>query len=433
MRSERQTPAPVAAAFRGVPARRNAYRSRTAALVALAAGSGLMIAGPALGQAADPESAAPAAIAPEAAAPGATVAANEGSAYALGVSGGPVLSARPGARARACPDDQAATLPSASLGSLLTTGPLDVRVACEAEGALRSRAVATNVVLAPNASAGLLSAKVVAGECTVEGGVPKGGAVIGGLSAGGRAIGDLKNVESNTDLSTLAPGLTGVINERIEADGRLTINAMRVKLGAVEVVMGHVECGKGAAAAGVKGGGSSGGSGSGRETPAGEEDGEAATGAKADKKDPATATTVAGAGKNDPAKVTDKGKDKGKPTTSVARPTTTRPVPTTAGRAVTTTTKAAAVTGKGGRGDLARTGPVTGALLALAAGALGLGALMRAGGNRVASGSSAPAPAPVRHQPASGWATVTPRKSADTTLDGPARDAMRQMAADPDA
>ena len=290
----------------------------------------------------------------------------EGSAFAVSVAGGPALSARPAAKVRTCPDDQISALASSDAAPLLITGPIDVRVACTSDGtSLRSRAVVTAVGAGPEAPARVMKAKVIAAECAVEGSGTKGNTVISGLEGSGRVVGDIKNPAPNTDLGTLLPGLTGTINEQVVENGRIVVNGMRLKLGATEMIFGHVECGTGAAAAGVKGG---------EGTPV---------------KDPAkdlpkgTPTTVAGPTTT---KVKGGGKDKDAAVTTTVVPTTvvtattTRPAVVPPGGVTTTTAKAAQATGKGGK-SLAKTGPVTGLLLLLAAAALGVGALLRLGGD----------------------------------------------------
>ncbi len=361
---------------------------------------GALLAGPAVGQAADEKDRA-ADEAVEA------VVANEGSAYSVSVSGsGASLSARPGAKTKSCPDDQVAALASSDAAPFLTTGALDVQVACtSATGSLRSRAVAQAVAGGPSTPVNAFKAKLVAAECSVEDGVTKGAALISGVEAVGKVVGDVKNPEPNTPLSNVVPGLSGVINEQVQGGGRISVNALRVNLGAVEMIIGHVECGAGASDVAFAKGAQS------------------AKGATTTQ--PEKSSTTAGPTTT---KVKGGGKDKGS-TTTVATGSTTTAKPTSTTKAGTGTTRTTSA--KGGK-SLAKTGPVTGALLVLAAAALGMGALLRLGSEglpalALARRARERARHPRRHRPAATW---SPRSAGDTDdgrLDAAARDALEGM------
>lgn len=342
-------------------------------------------------------------------------AANEGSAFGVSVDGGATLGARPAVRIKSCPDDQAATLATAESASFLLTGSLDVRAACTTADGLQSRSVVNNVEVGPAAPARLMKAKAVAAECRVKNGVVSGAVVIGGLEGAGKIVGDLKNPDPGTQLSTLIPGLSGVVNEQVTADGYLSVNAMRIKLGAVDIVIGHVECGTGAS------------------------DGEKATAAGTAKttttSGKATTTTVGGPTTT---KVKGSAKDDGEATsTTVASPTT---------KVATPTTKVAVVKAESGKNDedddegegegedLAKTGPIMGGLLVLALGALGMGAAMRfgPGGVGVLVRSGRGGPVPRAHIPAKNWRPLVPNPTDGGRLDAAATDALRDLDGDSD-
>ena len=163
--------------------------------------------------------------------------------YGVAVSGSSTLAPTPTLKLDACPDKDTAAAAKASAPSVLSTGAIALGADCarqdDGSNMVRSRADVSSLKITTDA--GDLVAASVSTACVSAGKGSRAAVTISGLTFNGKAVGGA-DLAPNTDLSTLADGLSGTANEQIRKGTRLSAHGLKVEAGDAVVIVGHVEC-----------------------------------------------------------------------------------------------------------------------------------------------------------------------------------------------